>query len=164
MRSTFTVVVILAAALVGWTAQAMPAVVASHFAAGGAADGSMSRSEYATFIVTLVVAVPSLLFLGGILAARLPARFVNVPNRRYWLAPERRADTVASLGKFGVACAYLTLGLLCAIHGLVVHANSLRPPHLAQTPLLGIVALYLVALFVGMLLSVRRFLSVPPTR
>jgi hypothetical protein len=164
MRSRFAIVVILAAALVGWSAQTMPAVVASHFVAGGAADASMPRGEYATFIVVLVVAVPTLLALVGRLSTRLPVRFVNLPNKRYWLAPERQAATLASLGRFGITSAYLTLALLCVIHGLVVYANTQRPPHLAQAPLIGIVALYLVALFLGMLLTMRRFFSARSTR
>ena len=139
----------------------MPAVVASHFIAGGNANGFMPRWQYVAFMITLVVAVPSTVFLAGAFAPRLPARFINLPNKQCWLAPERQAATLASVGKLLVWSAYVTLGLLCLVHWFVVQANLVHPPHLEQAPLVGATALFFAALFVGMIVVLRRFFRVP---
>lgn len=160
MHAVFFVLLAAAAAFVWSTSASLPEVVASHFAAGGAANGFMPRASFVAFMLALVVLVPALLHSLGWLSARIPVRFVNVPNRNYWLAPERRDATLAALGRFGGWLGYATLGLLCAIHWLVVRANSLQPPRLEQAPLIGLVAIYLVAMFVGAVAMLVRFFRV----
>jgi serine/threonine-protein kinase len=157
----FAIALAAAAVFVWWSAGDLPAVVASHFVPGGAANGFMPRGAYIGTMLALVATVPTVLFLSTHLAARLPARFVNVPNRAYWLAPERRAATLASLAGFGALAAYATLGFLCAAHALVVRANRAHPPHLEEVPLIGALSLFLVALFAGMVVVLRRFLRTP---
>ena len=161
MSKAFIVVLALCVGFVWWSSGALPETVASHFVADGSASGFMPRDRYLAFMLTLVVAVPSLLFIAACLASRLPVRFINVPHRQYWLAPERRAATLGSLQGFGTWAAYATLALLCVAHAFVVRAQRVQPPHLEQAPLLGIVAVYLLALFSGMVLVLRRFLRAP---
>lgn len=161
MRTALLIVLAFGAGFVWWSSGVLPEVVASHFGAAGAADGFMPRGQYLGFMLSLVVTVPPLLFFLGRLASRLPAQLINLPNRQYWLAPERHAATLASLGRFGAWAAYATLGILCSVHWFVVQANLKHPPRLEQTPLLGVLALFFLALFVGMLLVLRRFFRVP---
>jgi len=161
MRKAFFLFLAGAAVFVGWTAGPMPEVVASHFAAEGVADGFMPRGQYVAFMMAVVLLVPLLLFFTGRLASRLPAKFVNLPNRHYWLAPERRAATLESLGTFGEWAAYATLGFLCLLHWFVVRANLQHPPRLEQSPLVGATALLFLALFIGMVIVLRRFVRVP---
>ncbi|HEY2560007.1 MAG TPA: hypothetical protein VGI48_09905 [Caldimonas sp.] len=157
----FALVVAAGAIFVWWSSGGLPDVVASHFIAGGGADGFLRRSEYTAFMLALVALVPLLLRLAGTLAGRLPARFVNLPNKQYWLAPERKAATLSSIASFGTWTSYATLALLCAVHGLVVHANAVQPPHLDEAPLIGLVAVYLGALFAGTLVVLSRFFRAP---
>ena len=160
MRKAFFFFLAGAAVFVWWSAGAMPEVVASHFTGKGLANGFMPRGQYVGLMLTIVLLVPLLLFFMGRLAARLPTRFVNLPHRQYWLAPERRAATLASLGSFGVWVAYATLALLCVIHGLVLRANLQHPPLLEQAPMVGTMALFFLALFVGMVVVLRKFFRV----
>ena len=139
----------------------MPEVVASHFVAGGAANGFMPRGQYVGLMLAVVLLVPLLLFFIGRLSSRLPTQFINLPNRQYWLAPERRAATLASLGNFGVWAAYATLGFLCLVHWFVVQANLQHPPRLEQPPLVGAMSLFFVALFIGILIVLGRFFRAP---
>jgi serine/threonine-protein kinase len=88
-------------------------------------------------------------------------QFVNLPNKQYWLAPERKAATLASIASFGGWASYATLALLCAVHGFVARANSVQPPRLDEAPLIGLVAVYLVVLFAGMLAVLGRFFRSP---
>lgn len=156
----FFLVLAASALFVWWSSGGLPDVVASHFIAGGAANGFMARREYVGFMLSLVLAVPVLIYALGWLGGRIPARLVNLPNKQYWFAPERRAATLASLGKFGVWAGYATLALLCAVHWLVVQANGRHPPHIEQTPLIGLVAIYLVILFIGIWAVLARFFRI----
>lgn len=161
MRIVFPLVLAAAAAFVWSSSGSLPDVVASHFGSGGAANGFMPRVAYVAVMLVLVVFVPGLLHLLGWLSSRLPVQWINVPNRRYWLAPERREATVSSFGKLGVWASYATLALLSLVHWLVVRANSVHPSHLEEAPLVGGVAVYLVALLVGVAVLLGRFFRVP---
>lgn len=161
MHKVFFVFLALGACFVWWTSGALPAVVAAHFGADGIANGFMPRGEFVGFMLALVLAVPSLIYFTGRLASRLPAQWLNLPNKQYWLAPERRAATLESLGKFGVWTAYATLGVLCLAYWLVVQANLERPPRLEQAPLVGVLAAFFIALFAGMVVVLRRFFRPP---
>ena len=161
MHKPFFLVLAIGAAFVWWSSGALPEVVASHFGAGGAANGFMPRGQYIGFMLVLVLAVPALIFFAGRLASSLPVRFVNLPHKEYWLAPERRAATLGSLGRFGVWAAYATLATLCLGHWFVVQANLEHPPRLEQAAFIGVLALFFLVLFVGMLVLLRRFFRVP---
>ena len=161
MHAVFFVFVAAGAAFVGWTSGSLPQVVASHFVAAGTANGFMPRGPFVASMLALVVLVPTLLGSLGWLAARVPPAFVNLPNKQHWLAPERRAATLASLGRFGVWAGYATLAMLCTLHWFVVQANERRPPHLEPAPLTGLVAFYLVALVIGTVAVLGRFFRAP---
>lgn len=85
----------------------LPEQVASHFGTEGKADGWMTKSQFAIFYVVLT-GFMTLLFLGiGKLIEVTPNEMINLPNREYWLAPARRAKTIAAISSelawFGVA-------------------------------------------------------------
>ena len=74
-------------AFVGMTATQLPPIVATHFGAGGVADGWMSRDGYTIFAMLLTLLLPLVVFASvGWLPYRFE-RFVNLPHRDVWLAP-----------------------------------------------------------------------------
>ena len=84
----------------------LPNVVATHFNASGVADGFSSKRTHAIEMVSLQLGL-ALVFLGlSWLLRVLPITTLNIPNRKYWLAPERRETT-----KSEVACSLLSVGL-----------------------------------------------------
>ena len=107
MIKTFLVLVI-AATFVMLTSASLPPVVASHFVAGGAANGFTPRDIYVKLMLGLVIGLPLLTALMGI-TSRIPARFVNLPHRDYWLAPERVDETFAYLRSQGSHFAILLM-------------------------------------------------------
>lgn len=140
----------------------LPERMASHFNAGGHPNGWQSRTGYFS-VQAFVVAVVTAAF--AVLPAwiqRLPARLINLPNKDYWLAPERRAETMArvsaALTWFG--CAVLTFILL--VTRLVVRFNLGLEPELQASALslaLGALVVCVVALVLRLLYLGRR----PPT-
>lgn len=114
----------------------LPERVAIHFAWGGAADGWASRFDS----ILLTLALDTLLFLtfwlSPVLLRRTPANWVNLPNRTYWLSPERREGTIIRVSErlwgFGTALFlfFLAVGLL------TLAANRSDPVRLDQPPFL----------------------------
>lgn len=140
------------------TAPKLPDRVASHFNSAGAADGWMSRSAYLWTMAGTALGVTALL-LGVFSTLRyLPPSLINLPNRDYWLAPERRAETYASFLSFGVWMAAFQMLLVLGTHLLVVKANQLQPPVLSTNVwwLLGGFLLSTLALVVSLLRHFRQ--------
>ncbi|HEY3818034.1 MAG TPA: DUF1648 domain-containing protein [Polyangiaceae bacterium] len=85
----------------------LPERVATHFGADGVPNGWMSRDDATTTYLALVIGLNLLFFLIALSLGALPSSMVNIPNRDYWLAPERRDDTVRKMAVrmaiFGVA-------------------------------------------------------------
>jgi hypothetical protein len=135
-------------AIVLATSAGLPPLVASHFAVDGRANGWMPREAYAWMMGAMSLAMP---FAVWITAAWLPRRwprFVNLPHRDYWLAPERREATLAWLGATGAGLAVLSAALVAAIHVEVVLANRRVPPAAgdAMPWVLGVFVAAIVAL------------------
>lgn len=143
------------------TSSGLPSVAASHFAAGGAANGFMPRSTYIFFMLAVTVLVPSLIALSGRLIGALPVDLVNLPHREHWLAPERREATMASLSARGIVFAVLVAAFLCFVHWLVVRANQAQPPRLEETPFIGGLVLFGLATAIWLTMLFMRFQRVP---
>lgn len=73
---------------------ALPDTVASHFDASGQPDDWMSKSGFLAVYFALL-GLLAVLFIGlPLLIRRLPDSMINVPHKKYWLAPERRSTTL----------------------------------------------------------------------
>lgn len=101
----------------------MPERMVVHFAASGEPNGWSDRlSFFVLFSIFEAVVVALGLALPAILNA-IPASFVNIPNSHYWLAPERREDTVAFLRRHILWIESATLLFLIAIAQMVFTIN-----------------------------------------
>ena len=140
----------------------MPERMASHFAADGRANGWQSREAF--FVLMLLVASTSAIvaFLAPRqIAARSNAR-INLPHRDYWLAPERREQTMRFIS---ATMAWFACGILFVLISgtfFALQAN-LAPVHRfnseAMLVVLGGFLLGLLGLLVRLF---RHFQKVPP--
>ena len=153
----FLLLLIVLVAFVWRTSQALPPVVASHFSASGAANGFMPRATYTTLVVALVVGAPLLLALVPAAAAGRGAKNLNVPDREYWLAPERGEATSAYIRGHGRWFAAAVALFLTYAHWLVVRANELRPPILSTAGIVSGLVVFFLALAVWVAVLFRRF-------
>jgi uncharacterized membrane protein len=118
-------VLILLAALVQTARHhaTLPEQVATHFDIRGEPDAWMSRNAHAAFQAGLA------LFIAAVFAGlarfidRLPARFINVPHREYWFAPERRAASLQAIASLLQLIGCATLGFFMFIFHHVHRAN-----------------------------------------
>lgn len=152
----------MAAEIFIWlTSAALPPNMASHFAAGGAANGFMSRGAYVGVMLGVTLVAPLLVALSGQLVNVLPTRLINLPNRQYWLAPQRRAATIASLSSLSLYFASALVVFLCFVHWLVVRANESPVPRLESVPMFAGLALFLAGTVIWLIVLLRRFGRIP---
>jgi len=128
----FAAALILAAYYVLHTSPTLPPLVASHFDASGTPNAFMARDSYEHFMLVMSVGFPMALVAFLTLVFSF-ARNIKVPNRDYWLSPQRSADTRAFLiGRAAWLGVLLSL-MMCFGHRLELNANASMPPHLPGT-------------------------------
>jgi hypothetical protein len=134
------------AAFVLATTPALPPTVATHFGGGGLADGWMTREGYRLFMLFFIVVLPLLIVAAVGWLPRVRPSWVNIPNRDYWLAPERQAETTGYL--LGHACwlGVLMEALIAGIHYVLLAANAQSPPRLSTPLFVGLLVGFLIGL------------------
>lgn len=160
MRSLFATL-LLTFVFVFVTGSSLPPVVASHFVVGGAANGFVPRSSYLIFTIVLLAGLPLLIALLSNASTFLPVRFINLPNREYWLTPERQADTLAYLRRRGTRLGIILALFLCYIHWLVVLANAHNPPLFPERLFFVGMAVFLISLVFWLGGFIAHFRRVP---
>ena len=150
-------VLVAVGGFVFFTSQGLPDVVASHFGRGGAANGAMGKGAYTVFMLVMSIGVPLLVAGSTVLVKRLPPQLVNLPNKRYWLAPERRAESLEALGSLSAGFAAGLAVFLAFVHWLVVRANAARPPKLDEGWFIFGLAAFALATLLWLVALYRRF-------
>ena len=149
------------AALYVWTSsRRLPDLVASHFDAAGHANGYMPRGSYLAVLLVMIMLVPVFLVIIPNRALSSPNARINLPNRQYWLAPERRAETVRRISHESSVFASLVIIFLCYVQWLVVRANALSPPTLESHALSVGLGVFLVATAIWVVGLIRHFRGV----
>ena len=126
------------------TVSQLPPRVASHFDAAGQANAFMSRSGYTRFVLCLVLGLP-LGVVAILTAVYSRATDLKLPNRDYWLAPQRIDRTRAFLVAHGVWFGSLLVVLACFVHWLELAANRVQPPHLSNSMFAAVMIAFLLA-------------------
>lgn len=147
-RSWFFVVLLIASfsALNVWIDRdRLPERVASHFDLQGNPNGWMTREGTVWLMAAVGFIVPLIIFAAFNVARVVPLSCVNVPNKDYWFSQERREESLRFLAESGACCAVLLLMFLRFLHGLVIEANALQPPHFPSEPLWYAAGFFVVA-------------------
>jgi hypothetical protein len=113
------VLLALVAIQIAWYWPRLPLVIASHFDVAGRPNGWMSREAFVGVYVGVVV----LLTVVFSAIRVVPPSLWNLPNKEYWLAPERRAATVARVADEMTSFGNATLALVVATFELAFRAN-----------------------------------------
>ena len=130
--TVFVLLLVFAAVFVTRSSAALPPLVGSHFDAAGFPNAFMSRGGYVRFVLCLGIGLPvALVALLTLVYSR--ANDLKLPNRDYWLAPERIERTRALLVVHGVWFGSLLVTLVCFVHWLVLDAYRRIPPQLSNT-------------------------------
>lgn len=101
----------------------LPPEMASHFGAHGEANGWMPKEFYFAFMaLVLGVIVFQFAFLPNLIE-KMPLSLINMPNREFWFAPERRGETIQIIRHFFEWFSAALFGLFIGINQLAIRAN-----------------------------------------
>jgi uncharacterized membrane protein len=121
--------IILAFLLFGFLGQILyyypnlPEKMASHYNGLGQPDGWMPKNGFMIFeAVILLIIIAHFVFLTSIIE-RLPDSLINMPNKDYWLAKERRDETFGVMHQYFEWFSLGLLGLFIAVNELIFRAN-----------------------------------------
>ena len=136
----------------------LPGILASHFDAGGYPTAFMTRAGYLHFILGVGIGAPlALVALLTVVYSR--AADMKLPNRDYWLAPERIGQTRDFLVAHGIWFGSLLIGMVCYVHWLELKANRQQPAHLPNDLVYaGLILFFLITVgwMAALLLAFRR--------
>jgi hypothetical protein len=132
----FVTALALAYYYIGQSGAALPPMVAAHFDAEGVANSFIKRDRYVHLMHIFALIVPSVIVCGTALIYSRANNF-KIPNRDYWLAPERLPATRAFLVGHSIWFGVVLTAMLCYVHSLVVKANLASPPHLSNSAAIG---------------------------
>lgn len=102
----------------------LPDSVASHFDFEGNANGFSPKRNHSLVMACLQVGFGVFFWVLVLVLKYIPPQLVNLPNRDYWLAPERRKETIHEMngGLLGFAIAtqifLVALNHLTTLHNL----------------------------------------------
>ncbi|RMF38033.1 MAG: DUF1648 domain-containing protein [Planctomycetota bacterium] len=147
---------VVGVAMVVFQLPELPERVATHFDGAGRPNGFMSRQGHLATMVALLVGTP-ILFAGiSALIRILPASLINIPYRNYWLAPERREETIRVVDLFLLIMAIGTEVFMMGIAHLVYRAN-VGNGQLSNTAFLTLLCGYLALTLGGCIYLLVRF-------
>jgi uncharacterized membrane protein len=104
-----------------------PEQMAAHFNVQGNPDRFVPRDQFFWFEIQTALIVIGVSILPQLLFLVLPAELISMPNREYWLAPERRNATVDRLSSFGAILFGIILLVVHAAFEVSVQANLQQP-------------------------------------
>ncbi len=135
----------------------LPERMASHFDGSGQPNGFQSKREFAALSASILVLTVVLCGGMGALLRRIPSKWFNLPNRDYWLSPERREETIEAVSIqmewFGAA----SLGLYLYIIQMVVEANRTCAPNLDSRSVFVVLGIYLLFTGIWLVRFIQRF-------
>jgi uncharacterized membrane protein len=144
-NSIFVALLFVAAAQYAYYSRRLPEVVASHFGARGAANAWQTRTAFIAMELLIVVVAAVLTFAVSRMIAAMPASLINLPNKQFWLDPQRREQTMsylrAQFAWFGCAL----LAFLLFVMELAFRANLQTPPHLDSSAFVPALLVFLAS-------------------
>lgn len=134
----------------------LPERVASHFDLYGRPNGWTSKG---VFIVTYAVTVLFMALMYACIKYALPTMpdsLINMPNKNYWLSPERRSESInIIMGYMTVFCSATLFFLMGTMH-LVIRVTLGRSQTLAEW-FYGLLMCYLIFTIVWTMRLIRKF-------
>jgi uncharacterized membrane protein len=138
-----------------------PAQMASHFNFQGNPDGFMPKAQFFVSQLQVTLVVIGLALGLQILVLITPVKWINTPNREYWLAPEHRDEIIENMSSFGFALFGIVLLVVQAGFELSVYANRQQPVHFAAQIMFPVIAGFFI-LSAILLFQLTRSFRLPP--
>jgi len=110
----------------------LPDQVAIHFRGGGVPDAWASK--WANALIFMVIQIPlfALCMSVGRLTLNIPARWLSLPNKDYWLKPENRVELEARFSALMEEFGFALFVFLFIVGLLTLDANLSDPVRLNE--------------------------------
>ena len=160
-KSVFIVVVAYAAIHFYSYYSQLPAVVASHFDVHGTANGWQTKQTFFSVFVAVTLLGAVLVFVLPALMATVPRQFINLPNKDYWLSPERLEASHQFLSTWFAWYGCAVYGVIFIAFDYAVKSNLVPAERPDQTLLWYGLAVFGIFTIVWTIRLMRRFARVP---
>jgi len=122
----------------------LPSRVAIHFGAGGNPDNWAPNYVQVLFFLSVEALLFFVIFYSPRLVTKLSPRWVNLPNKDYWLSEENKDLAVARMAHYMYQFGTVMFAFLFLVGMLTMQANLKDPVRLDQSVLLTALAVYFV--------------------
>lgn len=134
----------------------LPERVATHFGAGGEPNGFSSKSVFVLMMLAFVIGMPIFLVVLAKIMRYLPKSMINIPNREYYLHPDRAEKTLAEMETSMIWLATITEIFLIGLVQLTISANT-QGKALSMTGFGILMLFYMCAITAFCVLLIRRY-------
>ena len=155
-------VMVIGLGLQFWYWPQLPERMAIHFDAKGNPNDWLDKLPATLLSAGLVLILP-IFFLGISQVTRwLPSSMINLPNRDYWLSPQRRDESLSWMRGWLIWFTVAISIFILLINHLTFIANRDAQP-LPAVWFWGMLAAFLLATFVLVVIMIRRFRQPRPS-
>jgi len=135
----------------------LPEKMVSHFNGQGEPDGWMLKQNFFILELVILLILITEFMLRPLIIAKIPDSLINLPNKTYWLAGERREETFSVIGEYFEWFSVGLFGLFIAVNETVFRANLAgQPLRNSVWIILGIFLLFVVIWFIKFILRFRK--------
>ena len=127
-KSIFFALVALGAVQLFYYAPRIPEILGSHFARGGFVNGWQTKAAFFSTELAMIVLATVVSFGIPRIIAAVPVSLINLPHKEYWLASERREDTLVYIRVWSAWFGCGLLAFLLFVMELAFRANLRTPP------------------------------------
>jgi amino acid permease len=117
----------------------------------------MSQDSYVLFMLAMTTVLPLVVVAAIGFIPRVATSRLSMRHREHWLAPERRAATMATLASWACAFGVVLILFLTGIHLLTLEANARTPARLDEGTFFVVLIAFLVLLAAWIGFMVIRF-------
>ena len=135
----------------------LPAIVAQHFDAAGHANGWASRDFFFVFSWVMLLGMSAIFMLTPRMLRRIPVSMINLPNKNYWLAPERKDESLRFLEREMQWMGVLTIAFLVLVLHLAIRANLDPAHHFESSPFVFLLVVFAITTSWWIVRLYRRF-------
>jgi len=151
------VIVLLHAAQTIYYYPRLPALVAQHFGGDGRATGWASRDAFFILSWTVLLVISAIFMFTPRALRTVPVSLINLPNKDYWLAPERKEESLRFLEREMEWMGVMTVGFIALVLHLAIRANLVPDRRLENGAFVTLLVVFLVATTGWVVRLYRRF-------
>jgi uncharacterized membrane protein len=135
----------------------LPERFATSFNISGEPECWMSRFSYMMYTSAMGSGGVFVIVIFGLISRYIPDKWISLPQREYWLASERRAETMGYIFRQMIWFACLPTCFFIALHFSTIHANKLNPIHLPQSEFFTLLGSFLAGTLIWSVLFLLHF-------